>query len=382
MSADFCRLAGNLDWDDEHNMDQSIDTDAMRISVAEVLQHECDRETVLHHVASGRGPMLPLWDKVVELGWLLLNIPEEHGGLGLGRAAIVPIYEELGRVAAPLPFLVTVLAAESIVRGANDEQKSQWLERIGLGAVATISPPAGVLEPTLSLTRDGSKVVLSGTAPGLLDAEAASLLLVLARDKAGALFRVVVEPEDGAMLETQNLWDRGHTVSSLRADQILLPADRCFPTSVDSESELLAHAALGLAAESVGGAQGILDLTISYMKTREQFGRPIGSFQALKHRAADHSNRAEAASHLLRGASDLESSGSPDWRSEASAAKALACDTFAEIARDCIQLHGGIGFTAEQACHLYLKRANLNAQLFGDQGQHLDIATSHLMARR
>ncbi|UZW57414.1 acyl-CoA/acyl-ACP dehydrogenase [Sphingobium sp. JS3065] len=361
-------------------MEDSIDLDALRTSVAEILAEECDRETVLRHVAESSGPLLPLWEKVSELGWLMLAIPEEHGGLGLGTAALVPLYEELGRVAAPLPFLVSMLAADSILQAASDAQKAQWLPRIASGEIATLSLPSA-RAPELRIRHDGDAVILTGIADELIDADSAALILLLARDEDGSLHRVVLEKGDDAPLETSALWDHGHRVSTLRADALRLPAARAFATTDEAEAALLAHAALGLAAEAVGGSEGILDITIDYMKTREQFGRPIGSFQALKHRVADHRTQAFAARHLVEAAGAMLSGEDADWAREASAAKALACRAFAEIARDCIQLHGGIGFTAEQACHLYLKRANLNALLFGDEAAHLAIATRALFSR-
>lgn len=362
-------------------MENSIDLDALRTSVAEILSEECDRETVLRHVAEGSGPLRALWDKVSELGWLTLNIPEEHGGLGLGIPALVPLYEELGRVAAPLPFLVTMLSADCIARNASDEQKALWLPRIASGEIATLAPPAPPHPPGLRLGRDGSDIILTGAAAELIDADSAAMIVLLAQDEAGGLHRAVVEQRDDLRLETSRLWDHGHTVSTLRLDDIRLPAACAFPVTGEAEAALHAHAALGLAAEAVGGSEGILDITVEYMKTREQFGRPIGSFQALKHRAADHRTQAFAARHLVEATSDMLTRVDTGWAREASAAKALACHVFAEIARDCIQLHGGIGFTAEQACHLYLKRANLNALLFGDQATHLAIATRPLFFR-
>lgn len=123
-------------------MDDLIDLDALRTSAAEFLAAECDRETVLHHVAQHSGPLRNLWDKVCELGWLMLSIPEHNGGLGLGTSVLIPLYEELGRVAAPLPYLVTTLAIDCIARGASDEQRAVWLPAIASGAIAPCRPPA------------------------------------------------------------------------------------------------------------------------------------------------------------------------------------------------------------------------------------------------
>jgi alkylation response protein AidB-like acyl-CoA dehydrogenase len=359
-------------------MEESFDLDALRTSAAEFLASECDRETVLHHVAKNTGPLRAVWDKIAELGWLMIAIPEEHGGLGLGTEALVPFYEEMGHVAAPLPFLVTMLAADCIVRNAPDEQKAVLLPRIAGGEIATLASPAPVNPPELRIRTEGDGFIVTGVANDLIDADSAAMIFLLAKDDDGNLYRVLLESDDEFSLETRRLWDHGHTLCVLQLDSQRLPASRVFSVSPEAEEDLLAHAALGLAAEAAGGSKGVLEITIEYMKTREQFGKPIGTFQALKHRVADHQTRTVAASCLVEAAGAMLAAGEDSWRGEASAAKALACQNFAEVARDCIQLHGGIGFTAEQACHLYLKRANLNALLFGDAALHLANATRPL----
>lgn len=362
-------------------MDDSLDLDALRASVADVLANECDREAVLRHASAGRGPMHSLWQTATGLGWLALPIPEELGGLGLGLGALVPLYHELGRVAAPLPVLSTLLTADAVTRMAPRDVAAGWLERIAAGAMATLSAPLPEAGAGLSIRRDGDCVILSGNAADLLDARDAELILVTASDGQGGVWRVMVEAADAPVLATTPMWDHGHTLSVLQADGLRLPADRAFASRPEEEEAVLTHAALGLAAEAVGGAEGILALTVDYLKTREQFGKPIGSFQALKHRVADHRTRTVAARSLLEAATRLAQRGEESANSEASCAKALACANYAEVARDCIQLHGGMGFTAEQVCHLYLKRACLNAQLYGDAPLHLARATNHLIAR-
>lgn len=359
-------------------MDDSIGIEVLRASVADVLASECSHETVLRHGAEGTGPLKLLWATVAELGWIALPVPEEHGGLGLGLDALVPVYEELGRSAAPLPLLTTLLASEAIARMASAEQQALWLPRIAAGATAALSAPTLVAAPGLTLQHEGEEFILSGMANDLLDARDAEILVLAAHDGAGAAYRVVIEASDRPQLETRLLWDHGHTLSTLVADNLRLPASRAFASQSQAECELLTHAALALAAEAVGGSEGILALTVEYLKTRTQFGKPIGSFQALKHRVADHQTRIVAARALLEAATRMAVQRDLRAASEASCAKALACATYAEVASDCIQLHGGMGFTAEHACHLYFKRAALIAQLFGDAALHLTRATAPL----
>jgi alkylation response protein AidB-like acyl-CoA dehydrogenase len=142
---------------------------------------------------------------------------------------------------------------------------------------------------------------------------------------------------------------------------------------------LLTHAALALAAEGIGGSEAVLALTIVYLEGRQQFGKPLASFQALKHRVADHRVRIVAGRQLLQAAMAMAAAGEDLAASEASAAKAMICANYADCARDCIQLHGGMGFTAEQPAHLFLKRALLNETLYGDRALHLKRAADHVL---
>jgi alkylation response protein AidB-like acyl-CoA dehydrogenase len=137
---------------------------------------------------------------------------------------------------------------------------------------------------------------------------------------------------------------------------------------------------LAIACDSIGGAKAVLDPTVAYLKTREQFGKPIGSFQALKHRCAEHKVAIEAADALVRDAVERWSNDAADAALFAALAKALACDVYAGVATDAVQLHGGIGFTWEHVCHRYLKRAKLNQTLFGGSAAHRDRAAQLLLA--
>jgi alkylation response protein AidB-like acyl-CoA dehydrogenase len=361
-------------------MDDGIDLGALRESVAEVLRDQATHEIVLRHQAHGRGRLDALWATAGELGWTALALPEAHGGLGLEIDALVPIYEELGRVAAPLPYLATMLAAEAIARAGDEAQQAAWLPAIAGGAAAALSDPAPLDTAPLSLVSDGGKIRLSGTLRDLLDADGAALIVALAAEDGGALHRVILTPEDAIRIEARPLWDHGHTLADVHADDVRLPADRAMPTSAAIEEGLLVHAALGLAAEAIGGSDAILEVTINYLKTREQFGKPLGSFQALKHRVADHRTRTVAGRALLEAATLGVATGDPLGAREAHAAKVLACGDYVTVARDGVQLHGGMGFTAEQPCHLYLKRALLNQALFGAEGVHLARATDDLLA--
>ncbi len=358
-------------------MSETIDLAELRSSVSDILGNECTRETVIAHCASSRGMLEPLWRTVQDMGWAGIAIPEDQGGLGLGLDALVTVFEELGRVAAPVPFLTTMLAAEVINRSGSADQRGTWLPRILEGASAALSAPASL--PALSLENDGDEIVLNGTCDLLLDAAEADLILVLAQGEDGTPCRIILDRTgDGLTLKASTLWDHGHTLSTFTASGLRLPRDRAVPSSAAAEQALLSYACLGLAGEAVGGAEAALEMTIEFLKTREQFGKQIGAFQALKHRVADHRTRLVASRLLLEEATRMVVADHPLAHSEASAARVLACADYAEISRDCIQLHGGMGFTTEQGCDLYLKRALLLDQLFETRAHHLARATHHL----
>ncbi|WP_295563115.1 acyl-CoA dehydrogenase family protein [uncultured Sphingomonas sp.] len=355
-------------------MDDLSDINALKTSFREVLDAEAGTDAALQHFDHAHGMSRPLWDTIVGLGWTALAVPEAHGGLGLGIDALVALYKEAGRVVAPLPLLSTMLATDAIARGAGAAQQADWLPMIAGGAVIAVDPPAPLHTPTLTIERTSDGWRLSG-ATRILDAADADSLLHLAVATDGTLYRLLLVA-DGA--ERQPLWDHGHTLSHIHYHDRPVPNDAVFPSSPELEEALAVHAALALAAEAVGGCEGLLPLTIEYLKTRQQFGKPIGSFQALKHRIADHRTRLEGDRLLLAAATALAVAGDSQAPSEASAAKALACANYAELARDAIQLHGGIGFTAEHACHLFLKRARLIETLFGDAPVHLARAVRAL----
>lgn len=359
-------------------MEDMIEIEALRESITEVLSRECSHESVLRHAAAGGGNLTSLWQTGAELGWLALPVPEEHGGMGLGINALAALHLELGRSVAPIPFLTTALAGAAIAIGGSDEQKAQFLPLLASGSVGTLSPPLPVRATGVRAEFAGDDVCLHGEATHLVDLAADGLCVLLAVGSGGALHRIILTPEDQLTFETKVMWDPGHRLCSLRLDGLRLPFSRCFTTSPALEDELVMRAAICLAAEAVGGIEALLTMTISYLGTREQFGRPLGSFQALKHRVADHQTSLVASRSLLQSAQDKAMRGDGDAAYEASSAKALACSVYANVARDCIQLHGGIGFTAEYACHLYLKRAHFIAHLFGDEAFHVNRAARML----
>jgi len=359
------------------------DLEALRTGIRDVLEREAACDRVQAFVAGGSPFHTELWASAAALGWPALPIAEAHGGLGLDFTALAVLYEELGRFVAPVPLVGSMLVAEALAQGGSPEQQAAWLPRIASGE----TPAALALDCAQSfgevrLTRNGSMLTLSGHAGDLVEGGAAKLLLIGAAEADGTPHYVLVEPEaDGVSVVVERTADQTRHLAHADFKETQLPAARLLHGPARSLADtLLSHAALALACDALGGAAAILDQTIEYLKIREQFGKPIGSFQALKHRCADHKVALESSGALVREAVAKQAAEAPDAPLFAAMAKFQACDTYAAIATDAVKLHGGIGFTWEHPCHLYLKRAKLNQALFGTCAAYADRAAELLMA--
>ena len=296
------------------------------------------------------------WHQVAELGWLMIELGEADGGLGLGPEAVAAILFEQGRVLSTAPLIPALLGLKAIAAsGLADRQ--DWIERICGGEYV----PLNLLPARVETVADGA---LSGTVSGMFEADMASHVL------AGLPGMYVLIPLEsaGVRVTERPLWDESRRMfdvelSGFKPDRALILAQG---DAAKALHDLISPAAqLALAADALGGANAVLDLTIDYLKLRKQFDRPLALFQALKHRVADCKVRIAAAEALL-----WERAGQADLTPvEAGALKALATQVYADVAEEAIQLHGGIGLTQEHPCHRFLKRAFLNRTLCGD-GDH------------
>jgi len=296
-----------------------------------------------------------------------------------------PLMEEMGRALLCSPFFSTIcLGANALLLGGGDAQKEQHLPGIAAGeTTATLAyaeknnrTDAEGVEATYS--RNGSGYILRGDKSYVIDGHTADLLIVAARleNSDGAegvsLFLVPGDAEGvkRAWLPTMDQTRRLATVElgdvAVAADALLGEEGRGW----DLCERTLDLARIALAAEQVGAAERCLDMSVEYAKVRKQFGRPIGSFQAIKHKCADMLMMVESARSAAFYASALAGQGEPDLEEAASSAKAFCSDTFFHCAAENIQIHGGIGFTWEHAAHMYFKRAKAAEALFGAPSFH------------
>lgn len=365
----------------------AMELDELRESIRAVLTDRVSHEHIRRFIDSTDLYDGALWREAASLGWLALTVPEEFGGLGLGFCAAALLYEELGRRLAPMPALGTLLVIQAVTDAGTSEQKAAWLPELASGAtpasLSVIDPKRKAPSARLRRRPDGN-LVLSGRASDVLDGASVALWLITARSEdEQALHLVLVRPnEDGVTIQPEPLVDRTRHLASADFHDLTLPGARVLGESAlrpAASDALLGHAALALACDALGGADAALELTIEYLRTRVQFGKPIGSFQALKHRCASHKVALEAARATTLDAVHRWARGQGDAAAHASLAKACACDAAAALASDAVQLHGGIGVTWEHPCHLYLKRAKLNEVLFGARAAHEDRAAALLL---
>lgn len=342
---------------------------SLRESIADVLGSECDSRAV-HAWLDREGNLgTALWRQAAELGWFGLALPQEDGGLGLGVRGLQILNRELGAHTAPGGFLQTLCAAQWIAAIADADQRAALLGPVAAGEVS-IALPALLDAPALALSDDG-KTVSGGleVIGGVPEAAARSLAVV----PVAAGWALIEVDANTARLDPIDAWDLTRNLFRLECDSAAVVA--LFGDTDGSAGELLgSYLALALAADSLGGARAIALKTVEYMKERQQFDRPIASFQALRHRAADLILKITTQDSLLEQAVQALEGGSPDAAMWARLAKAGASEAFVDVASDCIQLHGGVGHTWEYDPHIYIKRARLNEALLASNRAMRDTA--------
>jgi alkylation response protein AidB-like acyl-CoA dehydrogenase len=367
----------------------SSDQQLLRSAARGFLDEHCAPAAVRALWDDPRGESATTWKEMARLGWLGLALPEAFGGSELGMVETAILLEEMGRAACPGPYLPTVLSAAAILAAGTPALQARWLPAIATGdARASLALLDGALDwsPDALATRAepaGGGFRLTGVKPFVPWAHVADVLLVPARAPQGpSLFLVdrgaaglALAPVTGMDLATRWVTVRldGVTVG---ADAVLGPPGQAGPLLAD----LLRRGAVGAAAEMLGAARRCLDMSVAYAKVREQFGQPIGSFQAIRHMCADmllEVENAHAATYYAAWALDARAE---DHEVAASVAKAYVGEAARKVCGDAIQVHGGIGFTWEYDLHLYFKRAKALEPMYGDADYHRELIVRHVAA--
>jgi alkylation response protein AidB-like acyl-CoA dehydrogenase len=361
----------------------TADQDELRDAIRAVLVRESP-VSLARAVVEGDARPTALWSTMVELGWPALTIAEEHGGIGLGMLEAAILAEELGRMIAPGPLLATISQFVPAVREVGTpEQQAHLLGHVAAGELRgslAIAETSGSFDPAdadTTVAFDGDDAVLTGAKRFVVEGDAVDQLVVVARvvDRpADEGVRAVVVPAASLATEPVRAFDGSRRLVHVELDGVRVARDRVLgdpdASAVPGLRRALEEATVCLALEMVGTAQTIFDTTLEYAKQREQFGVPIGSFQAIKHKFADMMIALERARSLGYFAALTIAEDDPRRTSATSVAKAAAGDCQRLLAKEGIQIHGGIGYTWEHDMQLYVRRIKSGEPLFGTSAWH------------
>ncbi|MGH7964321.1 MAG: acyl-CoA dehydrogenase family protein [Candidatus Binatia bacterium] len=376
------------------NFGFSEDQEMLRDAARKFLDSECPTTFVRKMMADDTAHATELWKKIAQLGWLGIIVPEEHGGSGGSFLDLVVILEEMGKALMPGPFFATVLlGSTALLAGGSQEQQAVVLPKVAAGemvltlALAEKSARYDAAGVTLTASPKGHDFVLSGEKLFVPDAHVADQLVVAARTGQGN------NPADGITLFLIDAKAPGVTISQLKTvdmtrrqchvafqdvavagTQVLGAVGKGWPIL----QRVLDQAMAGLCAEAVGTGQKALDMAVTYAKERVQFGKPIGSFQAVKHKCVDMMVQVENARSLTYYAAWTVDENVPEARQAVPMAKAYCSDMGKTVTSEAIQVHGGIGFTWEHDMHLFYRRALADEAAFGSAPVHREIVAQTL----
>src|SRR3989441_483199 len=376
------------------NFGFSEDQELLRDTARKFLDSECPTTFVRKMMADETAHSTELWKKITRLGWLGIIVPEEYGGSGGNFLDLVVILEEMGKSLLPGPFFATVLlGSTAVLAGGSAAQKAALLPTVAAGNLLltlAVAEPSGRYDAagvTLAATSKGSDFVLSGEKLFVQDAHVADQLVVAARTSQGS------SPQDGITLFLVDAKAPGVRISQLKT--VDMTRRQCHVTFQDvavAGSQVLGEvgkgwpivrrvldqAMAGLCAEIVGTAQKALDIAVAYAKERVQFGKPIGSFQAVKHKCVDMMVQVENARSLTYYAAWTVDENVPEVGQAVPMAKAYCSDMAKTVTSEAIQVHGGIGFTWEHDMHLFYRRGLAAEAAFGSAPVHREVVAQTL----
>jgi alkylation response protein AidB-like acyl-CoA dehydrogenase len=365
----------------------SLDQQLLRVAARAFLDEHVTPAVVRALWDDPRGERDDLWKEMARLGWLGLALPEAHGGSALGMVETAIVLEEMGRVACPGSYLETVVAARALLEAGSPSQQARWLPAIADGALrGTVAFLDVELDwrPEATAARAEAApggVRLSGTKQWVPWAHVADLLLVPAREPGGLSLFVVEAGAKGLSVSPVPAMDPGMRWSTVTLDRVEVGDDGRVGApgaAAPILENLLRWGAVGASAGMLGAARRCLDLSVEYAKVREQFGQPIGSFQAIRHRCAEMLLEVENAHSATYYAAWAQDADAEDRALAASVAKAYVGDAARKVCGDAIQVHGGIGFTWEYDLHLYFKRAKTLEATWGDADYHRELIVRHV----
>ena len=363
--------------------DLTDEQQAIKSTAREFLAARYKSERIRQLVDTAEGFEQSDWEEMAELGWPGLALPEEWGGQGLGIVDLAVLFEELGYALAPSPLLSTTIAGLALARNGTDEQRERWLRPLARGeargtvALFDAGTPARIGEFAMEAVADGDGLLLGGEKVLVMDAASADFLLVATSD---GRRHIVERDADGVSVIPEKSIDLTRRLYSVRFDSVRVGADATLEGVQDDYLPVLWRACVAIAAESTGIAQRTMEMAVSYAKDREQFGRPIGAYQAVSHRCAQMLLETENSRSAVYGAAWAADAEPESLPLAASMAKAYASDAGWRVPDASIQVHGGIGFTWEHDLHFFLKRGRANAATFGTAAWHRERVADLVLA--
>ena len=370
----------------------SEEQEMLRNSARDFLTKECPKTLVRQMETDEKGYSPNLWKGMADLGWTGLVFPETYGGSGMTFLDLAVLIEELGRALAPSPFLPTVVyCGLPILAAGTEEQKKQFLPKIAKGDMImtlALTEPSATWDAggiTVKATAEGDDFVISGTKLFVSDAHIASYLLVVARTKEGK------HKEEGITLFLVDAKSPGIKLNPLKTmgsdkqfeiifNKVKVPKKNILGKLDHGWSiiqDLIPKATLAQCALMVGGAQQVLEMTVSYAKERVQFGKPIGSFQAIQHKCANMATDVDGSRFITYQAAWKLNEGL-NCALEVSMAKAWVSEAYRRTCAEGHQIHGGIGFIKDHDMQLYYRRAKASELAFGDADYHRELVAKQI----
>ncbi len=371
----------------------SEEQEMLRKTARDFLETECPTSLVKEMAEDEQGYTSGLWGKMAELGWMGLALPEEYDGMGMSFLDLAVLLEEMGRACLPGPFFSTVvLGGLTILEAGNEEQKKEFLPKIAAGeAILTmaLTEPSASYDPasiTVKAVPDKDDYVISGTKLFVENAHIADYLICVTRTKDGAgkdgdgITLFLVDGKSPGIATTLLKTIAGDKQCEVAFDNVRVPQknmlgerDKGWPVV----AKILQKATVAKCAEMIGGAQAALDMSVAYAKERIQFGRPIGSFQAIQHHCANMVTDVDGSRFITYQAAWKVSEGLPAVM-EVSMAKAWVSEAYRRVTQLGHQIHGGIGFCMDHDMPLYFKRAKAAEPTFGSADWHREIVAREL----
>ena len=371
----------------------SEEQEMLRKTARDFLETECPTSLVKEMAEDEQGYTSELWSKMAELGWMGLALPEEYDGMGMSFLDLAVLLEEMGRACLPGPFFSTVvLGGLTILEAGNEEQKKELLPKITAGETIltmALTEPSASYDPasiTVKAVPDKDDYVISGTKLFVENANIADYLICVTRTKNGAgkgedgITLFLVDGKSPGISTTLLKTIAGDKQCEVTFDNVRVPQknmlgerDKGWPVV----AKILQKATVAKCAEMIGGAQASLDMSVAYAKERIQFGRPIGSFQAIQHHCANMVTDVDGSRFLTYQAAWMVSEGLPAVM-EVSMAKAWVNEAYRRVTQLGHQIHGGIGFCMDHDMPLYFKRAKAAEPTFGSADWHREIVAREL----